>query len=82
MKTRVINTSGEDNKYFGFLPEHGRTFDSNESYDYDGDLRTAIAAGTARYSSRRRIAALDAACARGDICLVELAEECCSSSSA
>ena len=76
MKTRVINTTGEDDKYFG------RKFDDNESYDYDGDLRSIIAAGTARYNSRRQIAALDAACARGDICLVELAEECCSSSSA
>lgn len=81
MKTRVINTSGEDAKYFGFLPDHGVTLDSNESVDIEGDLRTILGGGRSRYNRRRELTALDAACARGDICIFEVAETCCSSSS-
>ena len=82
MYTRVINTSGEDDMYLGFLPDHGITLDSNESTDVEGDLRTVLGSGRNRYNRRREIAALDAACARGDICIFEVAETCCSSSSA
>lgn len=81
MKTKVINTSGAE-KHFGFLPPHGRTLDSNEELTVDGDLRSVIAGGRARSSRAREVAALDAACVAGDLCLVEVVEECCSSSSA
>lgn len=81
MKTKVINVSGAE-KHFGFLPPHGRTMDSNEELEVDGDLRSVIAGGRARHSRARELAALDAACDAGDLCLVELVEECCSSSSA
>ena len=69
MKTRVINTSGEDAKVFAFLPPHGQTLDSNSSVDIEGDLRTVLGSGRARYSRNREIAALDAACA--DVLLIE-----------
>lgn len=82
MKTRVINTSGENDKFFGFLPPHGRKLDSDASLDVEGDLRTVLGSGRNRYSRTREIAAFDAACARGDICIFEVAESCCSSSSA
>ena len=82
MKTRVVNTSGEDDKFFGFLPPHGRKLDDNASLDVDGDLRSVLGSGRARFSRTREITALDAACARGDICIFEVAETCCSSSSA
>lgn len=80
MKTRVINTSG-GTKHFGFLPPHGRTMTDYEELELHGDLRSALAGGRARSSRVREIAGLDQACADGDICLVELVEECCSSSS-
>ena len=82
MKTTVINTSGVDSKHFGFLPPHGRDMDSNEEIDFDGDLRSSLAGGRGRHSRARELAALDQACADGDICLVEVLEECCSSPSA
>ncbi len=82
MKTKVINTSGVEGKHFAFLPPHGRDMGNNEEVEFDGDLRSVIASGRNRYSRAREIAALDAACAGGDLCLVELVEDCCSSSSA
>lgn len=81
-KTRITNTSGEDDRFFGFIPPHGKVLDSNESVDIDGDLRTVLASGRARYSRSRELAALDVACAAGEVCLTEIAESCCSSSSA
>jgi hypothetical protein len=81
VKTRIINVSGNDDKYFGFIPPHGRVLDNNAYVEIDGDLRSALAAGRNRFGRSRELAALDAACAAGDICLVELAENCCSSSS-
>ena len=82
MKTRVINTSGENGKVLAFLPPHGVKLDANASVDIDGDLRSVLSSGRARFSRTREIAALDAACVRGDICIFEVAETCCSSSSA
>jgi hypothetical protein len=81
MKTKVINTSGAE-KHFGFLPPHGRTLADNGEETYDGDLRSVLGSGRRRYNRSREIAALDAACAAGDICMVEVAESCCASSSA
>ena len=58
------------------------SYDDYEERDFDGDLRSTLGGGRGRSSRVREIAALDAACVAGDICLVELVEECCSSSSA
>jgi hypothetical protein len=80
-QTKVINTSGAE-KYFGFLPQHGVTLDDNEEVTYDGDLRTILASGRNRYSGSRAVAALQDACDNGQLCLVEIAEDCCASSSA
>jgi hypothetical protein len=80
MKTRIENTSGEE-KHFGFLPPHGLTLAADGAVTLDGDLRSALGAGRNRYSRSREIAALDLACANGDICYVPVDEECCSSSS-
>ena len=81
MKTRVINTSGAT-RHFGFLPPHGVSLDSDVEREFDGDLRSTLGGGRGRHSRSREIAALDVACDAGDLCLVELVEECCSSSSA
>lgn len=81
MKTKVINTSGVAGKHFAFLPPHGRDMADNEEIEFDGDLRSVIASGRGRSSRVREITALDLACVEGDLCLVELVEECCSSSS-
>ncbi len=80
MKTQVENTSGEE-RYFGFLPAHGVTMAAGETLDFDGDLRSVLAGGRNRYSRSTELAALDAACAAGDIALTELVEECAGSSS-
>ena len=79
--TKVINTSGAE-KYFGFLPDHGKTLADNEEITLDGDLRTALAGGRNRYNRSRELTALQDACDNGELCLVEVAETCCSSSSA
>ena len=81
MKTKVINTSGAE-KHFGFLPPHGQTLGDNESVILDGDLRSVLGSGRRRYNRSRELAALDTACEDGDVCLVEVDESCCASSSA
>lgn len=78
-QTTVENTSGAE-KFFGFLPPHGVTLADGEVLTIDGDLRTVISAKIGR--GPRWVAALDDACTNGDICLTEVAEDCCSSSSA
>lgn len=80
MKTAIENTSGQD-RFFGFLPPHGRALDNSEEITIDGDLRSALAAGRARYGRPTELAALEAACLAGEICLTEVVEDCCSSSS-
>lgn len=80
MKTQVENTSGEA-RHYAFLPPHGRDMAVGEAIVFDGDLRSALAGGRNRYNRSREITALDAACTAGDICLTELVEDCCSSSS-
>lgn len=81
--TRVTNVSGAS-KFFGFLPPHGLTLANNAYVTLDGDLRTILGSGgrSGRYNRSREIAALDEACDAGDICITEIAESCCSSSSA
>ena len=80
MKTQIENTAGEQ-RFYGFLPPHGLTMADGAIVTLDGDLRSALGAGRNRYTRKTEIAALDAACLAGDICLVELTEDCCSSSS-
>jgi hypothetical protein len=81
MKTKVINTAGEA-RHYGFLPPHGRSLADNGEVTLDGDLRSVLGSGMRRYNRSREIASLDAACLAGDICMVEVAESCCASSSA
>lgn len=80
MKTQVENTSGA-RRFFGYLPPHGLTLDNSEAVTFDGDLRSALAAGRNRYGRPTELTALEADCVAGDICLTELVEDCCSSSS-
>ena len=80
MKTQVENTSGAS-RFFGYLPPHGRALANSEEVVFDGDLRSALAAGRNRYGRPTELASLEADCAAGDVCLTELVEDCCSSSS-
>jgi hypothetical protein len=80
MKTKVINVTGEA-RHFGFLPPHGRDMAVDAELTLDGDLRSVIGSGMRRYGRGRELTALDEACEAGDICLVEVAESCCISSS-
>jgi hypothetical protein len=80
MKTKVINVTGEE-RTFGFLPPHGRKMAADAELVLDGDLRSVIGSGMRRYNRSRELAGLDAACENGEICLVEVAESCCASSS-
>jgi len=81
-QTTVQNVSGAT-KFFGFLPPHGLELVDAESITIEGDLRTILGAGgrSGRYSRGQELVALQAACDDGDICLAEVAESCCSSSS-
>ena len=80
MKTQVENTSGAE-RFFGYLPPHGRKLANSEDATFDGDLRSALAAGRGRYGRPTELAALETDCVAGDICLTEIVEDCCSSSS-
>lgn len=80
MKTQVENTSGTD-RHFGYLPPHGLDLENSEAVLIDGDLRSMLGGGRARYGRKTELAALDRDCEAGDICLTELVEDCCSSSS-
>ena len=82
MKTQVENTSGAS-RFFGYLPQHGKRLANSETITFDGDLRSLIASGFGggRYNRATELAALEADCVAGDICLTELVEDCCSSSS-
>jgi hypothetical protein len=81
MKTQIENTSGAA-LYRGYLPPHGRSLAAAAVVTIDGDLRSALAAGRGRYNRKTELAALDADCEAGTICLTEVVEDCCSSSSA
>lgn len=80
MKTLLENTSGAG-RFFGYIPPHGRYLANSEDITIDGDLRSALAAGRNRYGRPSELAALEADCLAGDICLTEVVEDCCSSSS-
>lgn len=81
-QTQVQNISGAT-KFFGFLPPHGCQLTDEETVTIEGDLRTILSAGGGggRYGRGRELEALQCACDSGDICLTEVAESCCSSSS-
>lgn len=80
MKTQIENTSGAT-LYRSYLPPHGRSLAAGATLTVDGDLRSALASGRGRYSRKTELAALEADCAAGDVCLSEVADDCCSSSS-
>jgi len=80
MKTQVENTSGAA-RYFGYLPPHGQNLDNSAAVVIDGDLRSMLGGGRNRYGRKTELTALDEDCAAGDVCLTELVEDCCSSSS-
>jgi len=80
MKTLVQNISGAD-RHFTYLPPHGRDLEADETLTLDGDLRSVLASGRNRYGRSQEIAALEADCTSGVICLTEVVEDCCSSSS-
>ena len=81
-QTQVQNISGAA-KFFGFLPPHGLSLTNAETVTIEGDLRTILGSGgrSGRYGRGRELVALQFACDHGDICLTEVAENCCSSSS-
>jgi len=80
MKTQFENTSGAA-RYFGYLPPHGLALDADGVVVVEGDLRSVLSGGRARYGRKTELAALEADCVAGDICLTELVEDCCESSS-
>ena len=80
MKTQVENTSGAA-RHFGYLPPHGLALDEDGVVVIDGDLRSMLGGGRARYGRKTELAALDADCLAGNVCLTELVEDCCESSS-
>jgi hypothetical protein len=65
-RTLVTNTSGA-NRFFGFLPPHGKPLADGHSVTVDGDLRTVLASGMRRYTRKTELAALDGAVARGEV---------------
>ena len=81
MKTQITNTSGAS-RFFGYVLPHGRQLDADESVTIDGDLRSQLAAGRGRYGRPTELAALQTDCDNGDVCLAEVADDCCSSGSA
>jgi len=78
-KTKVTNVSG-GSLHFGFLPPHGVTLAAWEEVTYDGDLRTML---VARSKGFRTIGAkaLQSCLDNGLLCVEEIAEPACSSSS-
>jgi hypothetical protein len=77
-KTKVTNVSG-GSLHFGFLPPHGATLAAWEEVTYDGDLRTVLAA---RLKARTQHAkSLQYCLDNGLLCVEEVAEPACSSSS-
>ena len=80
MKTLAENTSGAA-RHFGYLPPNGLDLDDGGVVTLDGDLRTMLGGGRNRYGRKTELAALDEDCAAGAICLTEVVEDCCESSS-
>ena len=66
MRTRLKNVSPGD-RYFSFIPPHGRTLLQGRQMLVRGDLRTDLASGMNRYNRHAELVALDAALAGLDI---------------
>src|SRR5262245_48550217 len=66
----VKNTSGHP-RFFGFLPPHGRKLKVNESYTVFGDIYQAVQKDVERVTSRRHMAAFEAAIERGDLEIIQ-----------
>ena len=60
MRTKITNTSGED-QHFGWIPPHGVDLADSEETTVEGDLRTVLAGGRGRYSRKTEINALNEA---------------------
>lgn len=60
MRTRIKNVSPTD-RFFSFLPPHGRTLLQSRQMLIRGDLRTDLADGRNRYNRHAELAALNAA---------------------
>jgi hypothetical protein len=81
VKTNVISLVGRD-LYLSFLLPHGRILPAGATLTIDGDLRSALAGGGgARYSRKTEIAGMQGCIDRGEICVKQIDEEPCSSSS-
>jgi hypothetical protein len=65
----VQNTSGQRKK-FGFLPPHGRELDADEEFTVLGQIVESVVR-IKRVTSRRHLAAFEAAVARGDMKIVK-----------
>lgn len=78
-RTVVENTSGQDGRYFGWIPPHGETLDDGEQVTLEGDLRTVLAGGGNRYSRKTELAALDADVADGSVSVHEISDPTSSS---
>jgi hypothetical protein len=79
MKTKVTNVSG-NRLHFGFLPPHGATLDAWQEVTYDGDLRTELVARTRGFRTQNA-QSLQSCLDNGILCIEEIAEPACSSSS-
>jgi len=71
MKTRIYNSSGAD-KFFGFIPPHGKLVESNASVLLDGDLRTVLAGGRGRYGRKAELASAQTELDAGNLFLQEV----------
>jgi hypothetical protein len=78
-KTKVTNVSG-GSLHFGFLPPHGVTLAAWQEVTYDGDLRTTLVARTKGFRTNGA-KSLQACLDNGLLCVEEIAEPACSSSS-
>ena len=78
-KTKVTNVSGGE-LHFGFLPPHGATLAAWEEVTYDGDLRTELVARTRGFRTQPA-QSLQYCLDNGLLCIEEIAEPACSSSS-
>ena len=77
-RTKVTNVYGAE-RHFGYLPPHGVTLAAWQEVYYDGDLRTSL---VSRLRARTQAAqSLQDDLDNGRICVEEIAEPACSSSS-
>ena len=81
MRTRIISLIGATQR-LGYVPPHGAlVLAGYASHVVEGDLRTSLASGRGRYWRSQELAGLNADIAAGRICLEQIDEAPCSSSS-